>query len=627
VSPSVAHRSALPIAVPATDALLSVRGLRVHFQTARGLVHAVDDVSYDVRRGEIAALVGESGSGKSVSALAIMRLLPRASAQVSGSVEFAGRDLLKLSALDMRAIRGRDVAMIFQEPMTSLNPVLSIGLQLAEPLQVHLGMDAHAARVRAIELLTQVGMTDPAHRLAQYPHHLSGGMRQRVMIAMALACNPKLIIADEPTTALDVTIQAQILDLLRDLSRRLGIALVVITHNLGIVARYADRVNVMYAARLVEQGAAGAMFAAPRHFYTLGLLRAIPRLDRPRTARLATIDGLPPDLTDLPLGCRFAPRCAARLPVCDEDAPLVALADDHRSACRRADTVALVAGKPDEPVGARVIADVPILAAENLSKHFGVVRAVDDVSFSIRTGETLGLVGESGCGKSTICRLAVGLEMPTAGRLIVDGRAISPDAVRDFRAFRHKVQMVFQDPASALNPRMTIGRFIAEPLLVHRLVSSRAAAQARVNELLDQVGLFAYMAERYPHELSGGQRQRVGVARALAVDPPTLLLDEPFGAVDPITRERLQLEFVRLQDTMHKTAVFVTHDVDEAIAVGDRIAVLRQGGVLEQHDTPVNVLERPASDFVAELFGLDRMRRLARLDAARRRALNAESSL
>src|SRR5690348_4904664 len=333
---SSARPADAPADRPDAGYLLAVNDLRVHFAGSHGTVHAVDGISYGVQRGETVALVGESGSGKSVSALAIMRLLPRTMARVSGCVLFDGKDLLTLPAAEMRALRGRDLAMIFQEPMTSLNPVLSVGLQLTEPLNEHLGMGEAQARHRAIELLTQVGITDPEHRLGQYPHQLSGGMRQRVMIAMALACGPKLIIADEPTTALDVTIQAQILDLLRDLSQRLGIALVIITHNLGIVARYADRVNVMYAAEIAEQAAADPLFATPRHFYTLGLLRSIPRLDRRRTARLATIEGLPPDLRAPPSGCRFAPRCARRVDACSTPPRLAEIAPDHRSACVRA---------------------------------------------------------------------------------------------------------------------------------------------------------------------------------------------------------------------------------------------------------------------------------------------------
>jgi oligopeptide/dipeptide ABC transporter ATP-binding protein len=316
-------------------ALLEVRNLRTTFQTSAGAVRAVDGVSWDVQEGETVALVGESGCGKSVSALSIMRLVAEPAGRIEGGeIIYKGRDLLKLSEPEMRRVRGREIAMVFQEPMTSLNPVLTIGRQLTEGLEIHLGMDTAAAQARAVELLGMVGIPDPARRLAQYPHHFSGGMRQRMMIAMALACNPSLILADEPTTALDVTIQAQILELMRDLSRRLGVAMLIITHNLGVVARYADRVNVMYAGRIIEQGAAAEIYGNPRHPYTLGLLRSVPRLDEPRRARLDPIQGQPPDLTRLPPGCAFAPRCAYRVERCAAEVPpLEEVAPGHTSAC------------------------------------------------------------------------------------------------------------------------------------------------------------------------------------------------------------------------------------------------------------------------------------------------------
>jgi oligopeptide/dipeptide ABC transporter ATP-binding protein len=320
--------------------LLEVRNLRTSFLTTSGVVRAVDGVSWNVEEGETVALVGESGCGKSVSALSIMRLVaPPAGRIEGGEVLYKGRDLLKLSEAEMRKVRGREIAMVFQEPMTSLNPVLSIGRQLTEGLEIHRNLRREEARARAIELLAMVGIPDPERRLAQYPHHFSGGMRQRMMIAMALACNPSLILADEPTTALDVTIQAQILELMRDLSRRLGVAMLIITHNLGVVARYADRVNVMYAGRIIEQASAGEIYANPRHPYTLGLLRSVPRLDEPRRARLDPIQGQPPDLTRLPQGCSFSPRCAYRVARCSEAPPLEDVRPSHRSACWEAGRV------------------------------------------------------------------------------------------------------------------------------------------------------------------------------------------------------------------------------------------------------------------------------------------------
>jgi oligopeptide/dipeptide ABC transporter ATP-binding protein len=324
--------------------LLQVRDLKTTFLTSAGVVRAVDGVSWDVQEGETVALVGESGCGKSVSALSIMRLVAEPAGRIEGGeILYKGRDLLKLSEEEMQHVRGREIAMVFQEPMTSLNPVLSIGRQLTEGLEIHMNMTPEQARARAVELLGMVGIPDPARRLDQYPHHFSGGMRQRMMIAMALACNPSLILADEPTTALDVTIQAQILELMRDLSRRLGVAMLIITHNLGVVARYADRVNVMYAGRIIEQAAAGEIYANPRHPYTLGLLRSVPRLDEPRRARLDPIQGQPPDLTQLPPGCAFAPRCAYRVERCSEAPPLADVSRGHASACWRAHELAKAA--------------------------------------------------------------------------------------------------------------------------------------------------------------------------------------------------------------------------------------------------------------------------------------------
>src|SRR4051794_35018787 len=365
----------------ATTPLLEVRDLHVRFETSRGTVHAVEGISYSVNRGEIVAVVGESGCGKSVSALAIMRLLAKTGRVTQGQILFEGQNLLDLSEDEMREKRGRDISMIFQEPMTSLNPVLSIGEQVMEPVKIHLKMNDEQAKARALELLQLVGITDGPRRLEQYPHHLSGGMRQRVMIAIGLACNPKLIIADEPTTALDVTIQAQILELMKDLSRRLGIAMVVITHNLGIVARYADRVNVMYAARIIEQGSADHVFLEPAHPYSIGLMRSIPRLDLPRGIKLETIEGLPPDLRTPPSGCRFAPRCPYRLDACLKSAPLVEVAPDHASACIRANEI--LAGTLVAPFARNAAATkaagqngaAPLLVVDHLKKYFQVKAA------------------------------------------------------------------------------------------------------------------------------------------------------------------------------------------------------------------------------------------------------------
>jgi peptide/nickel transport system ATP-binding protein len=587
--------------------LLEVENLHVHFVTTRGAVRAVEGISYKVKPGETVALVGESGCGKSVSSLAIMRLLARPAGRiVAGRILFQGVNLLDLTEDEMREIRGRDIAMIFQEPMTSLNPVLTIGFQIMEPLMIHLGMTVDAARARAAELLKMVGIPDAERRLDQYPHQFSGGMRQRVMIAIALSCNPKLIIADEPTTALDVTIQAQILKLMKDLSRDLGIAMVIITHNLGIVARYANRVNVMYAARLAEQGSAADVFAKPLHPYTAGLLRSVPRLDKPRGLKLETIDGLPPSLLDPPLGCRFAPRCPAKQDACvAAPPPLVEAEPHHYSACIRAREMAQVgpaglglqSANPLPPQVKRLDRSKPLMDVHDLRTYFEVgaglqllkrerfeVRAVDGLSMQVFRGETLGLVGESGCGKTTVGRTLLRLEQATGGEIVFEGASVTRAKGRQLKDYRRKIQVIFQDPYSSLNPRMTVGEIIAEPMRVYKLVPDAAAARDKVVELLTQVGLFEYMAERYPHELSGGQRQRVGIARALAMQPSFIVCDEPVSALDVSIQAQIINLLEDLQQKYRLTLLFIAHDLAVVRHISDRVVVMYLGKVMEIAD-------------------------------------------
>jgi peptide/nickel transport system ATP-binding protein len=589
-------RAASPSTAVRAAPILQIDDLHVHFKTHAGTVRAVEGVTYSVSPGEIVAIVGESGSGKSVSALTIMRLLPPGTSRVvKGSIHFQGRNLLELDDEEMRKIRGRDVAMIFQEPMTSLNPVLTIGLQLMEPLFIHMNMGAEEAKARAIELLTLVGITDPANRLAQFPHQLSGGMRQRVMIAIGLACNPKLLIADEPTTALDVTIQAQILELMKDLSRRLGIAVIVITHNLGIVARYADRVNVMYAARLVESGPAEAVFGAPTHPYARGLLGAVPRLDRPRTSKLQTIDGAPPNLLNPPEGCRFRPRCRFAIDLCTTVPARLEIASDHTVACHRASEIATLDNDASALISqakatlAPTTAE-PVVDIRGVSKHFHVgggliapkkvVRAVNDVTISVRAGETLGIVGESGCGKSTLGRVILRLDDPTAGEIFFEGTDLANLGRNEMVDVRKKMQVIFQDPYSSLNPRMTVGQIIAEPMQVHK-ITPNAECPARVAELLTLVGLFPYMALRYPHELSGGQRQRVGIARALAVNPRVIVCDEAVSALDVSIQGQVINLLEDLQQKLGLTYIFIAHDLAVVRHISTRVAVMYLGRIVE----------------------------------------------
>jgi peptide/nickel transport system ATP-binding protein len=581
--------------------LLAVEDLHTQFSTSRGIVRAVEGVSFNVNRGEVVAIVGESGSGKSVTALSIMRLLSRIARIPKGRVVFDGRSLLDLDDEAMREIRGRDISMIFQEPMTSLNPLLTIGLQITEPLIIHLKMSESEARARAIELLQLVGITDPERRLEQYPHQFSGGMRQRVMIAIGLACNPKLIIADEPTTALDVTIQAQILELMKDLSRKLNIALIIITHNLGVVARYADRVIVMYAARVVEQGAADQVFHRPRHPYTMGLLRSVPRLDRPRGAKLETIEGLPPNLAAAPPGCRFAPRCPYRIPLCDEEPPLAPTDTGGLSRCHRHHEIAegkivwAAAETGQHEFSAQKIE--PLLSVQHLTKHFsaggglrgkpGTVRAVEDVSFDIYPGETLGLVGESGCGKTTVGRLILRLEEPTSGRILFQGIDLSEASEAALKAIRRKVQVIFQDPYSSLNPRMTVGQIIGEPLRVYDLLPKDKNPGDRVAELLVQVGLRPEMADRYPHQLSGGQRQRIGIARALAMEPTFIVCDEAVSALDVSIQGQIINLLEDLQRRLGIAYLFIAHDLAVVRHISMRVVVMYFGRVMEVADRDV----------------------------------------
>jgi len=541
------HRTSGPAVQPLRP-MLSVENLSTHFFSRDGVMKAVDDVSYKIAPGETLAVAGESGSGKSVTALSIMGLLPKPAGRVvGGRILLDGRDLVPLSEGEMQHLRGNEVAMIFQEPMTSLNPVLTIGDQIAEVLIRHRGMRRKAARERVREMLELVRIPDAARRLDDYPHEMSGGMRQRVMIAMALACKPKLLIADEPTTALDVTIQAQIIELIKTLQQEEGMSVLFITHDMGVVAEVADRTAVMYNGKVVEQGATRDIFDNPQHPYTRSLLSAVPRL-----------------------GAMAGHRRPMRFPVVDR-----------------------ATGLSDTPAetGETVSPGQPVIEVKNLTARFNLrgglfssvkrrVHAVENVSFSVQPGETLALVGESGCGKSTTGRSVMRLMQPMRGSVLLDGEDLLTLDDQTLHDRRRRIQMIFQDPYASLNPRMTVGEAIAEPLIVNRL-AGRAEAHRKVGELLEQVGLRPEMARRYPHEFSGGQRQRICIARALSVEPKLIVADESVSALDVSVKAQVINLMLDLQDRMKLAYLFISHDMAVVERVSHRVAVMYLGEIVE----------------------------------------------
>ena len=501
------------------DPLLAIDDLSVGFPTGRGLVHALQGVSLALPRGGALALVGESGSGKSTVVLALLGLL--GSARVSARrMSFDGSDLLTQAA----TLRGRRLAVVFQDPSSALNPALSIGRQVTEPLTVHAGLAAQAARSQAVDLLAEVGLPRPAALMDSYPHQLSGGMKQRVAIAMALAAHPDLLLLDEPTTALDVTVEAGILDLLAGLRARRGLSLLLVSHNLGIVDRLCDRATVLYAGRVVENGPVSAVLGAPRHPYTSGLLAALPRPDQ--AGLLSPIPGSLPDLTAPEPGCNFRPRCAFAAPGCEPPQHLAG--NGHAVRCHRADAIAGAAWPVPAPLPPTSPRDGVLLAAAALSRRFGHVQAVDAVSLVIAPGEVLGLVGESGCGKSTLGRLLLRLIPADRGELRFGGETLPAEPKL---AFRRRAQIVFQNPDTALNPRQRVGDILRRPLR-HFGLARGAAVRTEIARLLELVRLTPAYASRYPHQLSGGEKQRVGLARALASRPDFVVCDEAVSALD-----------------------------------------------------------------------------------------------
>jgi peptide/nickel transport system ATP-binding protein len=597
--------------------LLDVRDLRIAFASGRSLLAAVDGISFEVAAGETLALLGESGCGKSATALGLLRLLPAAGRMLGGEVRFAGRDLLRLPEAEMRAVRGGGMAMIFQEPATSLNPVLTVGRQLAEVLERHLGLAGPAVRARSLELLTAVGLADPERRLGEYPFQLSGGMKQRVMIAIALAGNPRLLIADEPTTALDVTIQAQILELLRRLQGERATGMLLITHDLGVVAQMATRVGVMYAGQIVEEAPRAAFFSSPRHPYTQMLFAALPDLAR-RGGRLETIPGQVPPLSQMPRACRFAARCPHAWELCRQEAPpwqQVAVA--HRVRCHL-DGGSGASHAPDVPdatpgvIAAAVAAPAtPVLAVENLCVHFpirrgilqrtvGYVRAVDGVSLELARGRTLALVGESGCGKTTVGKAILQLLPATAGRVEVLGQVLGGQSRRALQPLRQRMQMIFQDPFASLNPRMAVGEIIGEGLRALR-VHSPEGSGAAIAAVLQQVGLDAEAAGRYPHEFSGGQRQRIAIARALAVQPDLVICDEPTSALDVSVQAQILNLLASLQADLGLAYLFITHNFAVVDHLAHAVAVMYLGRIVEQ-GTVDEVLRSPQHPYTRALL-------------------------
>jgi len=608
---------------------LEINGLTTHIQLRRSVVQAVGDISLHIAAGETLGLVGESGCGKSMTGLSIMGLLPPGGSIVSGSIKVEGRQLVGLPESELQQVRGNDVAMVFQDSMTSLNPTRTIGYQVAEPVRRHLGASKAEAMDRAGEVLSLVGLPRPAERLGDYPHQLSGGLRQRVLIAMALACGPKVLIADEPTTALDVTIQAQILQLLDDLKRRLGMAVLLITHDMGVVAGRADRVNVMYAGRLVEATTTAELFDAMHHPYTQGLLASIPQLNQESTESLYTIPGIPPDLSNPPAGCRFSTRCQRATEHCrTEEPPLVPVGPQppdpsgigHVAACWHPVDGPLQHQAVEESVLAhhRLVARDRLDAAKEelldvtgLVKEFplpgGVfgrssasVKAVSEVSFTVHRGETFGLVGESGCGKSTIGRMVVALDSPDRGVVSLRGEDLSRLHGRDLRRSRRDLQLMFQDPYASLDPRVRVGATLREPLVIQG-IGDRREQDARIHQLLTEVGLPPSAVDRYPHEFSGGQRQRIGLARALALNPQLIVADEPVSALDVSIRSQVLNLMKRLQAAHDLSYVVISHDLAVVKYLADRIGVMYLGQLVEFGPSE-QVYASPAHHYTAGLI-------------------------
>jgi oligopeptide/dipeptide ABC transporter ATP-binding protein len=573
------------------QAVLDVKNLRAYFNTPEGTARAVDDVSFSINKGEIFCLVGESGSGKSVTALSVIRLLPQPAGTIAGGhILLNGEDITHLPESSMRRRRGSDISMIFQEPMTSLNPVFTVGNQIMEVFMNHKDLSRDEARAQTLDMLRKVNIPDPEQRINEFPHQLSGGMKQRIMIAIALACQPKLLIADEPTTALDVTIQEQVLNLLKELKSVFDTSILLITHNLGIVNNYADRVGVMYAGRLVETGKTEDILNNPQHPYTRKLIEALP--DRiHRDSMLNTIKGTVPPATQYGQGCRFYGRCPIGDESCQASQPkMEALSDTHEAACFKLDQSSRTEASEHTASNTRKDNTIGILLkAENVHVHYpirkgilkkvvGYVRAVNGLNLEIQRGTTMALVGESGCGKTTFGKALVHLAPIREGFIDFDGKPIHDPKNLDKQALQRRVQMIFQDPYSSLNPRMRVGELIREG--VDSLGLEWSAG--RLKELLDIVSLPSNAVERYPHEFSGGQRQRISIARALAVNPEFIICDEATSALDVSVQAQILNLLRSIQSELGLTYLLITHDLSVVEYMADEVAVMYLGRIVER---------------------------------------------
>jgi peptide/nickel transport system ATP-binding protein len=592
-----------------TFPVLEVENLRTYFHTDEGVVKAVDDISFRLEEGNTLGIVGESGSGKSVTSLSIMRLLASTARVESGRIALLGRDLVGLPERQMQSIRGRDISMIFQEPMTSLNPVFTVGAQIMEAIILHQRVSKDEARKRTIDLLREVGIPNPEQRVDSYPHQMSGGQKQRVMIAMALSCNPQLLIADEPTTALDVTIQAQILDILRKLRDERGMAIVFITHDLGVIAEIADDVLVMFQGEEVEYGPVLDIFAKPQHPYTKGLLACRPRLES-TFRRLPTVDDFM-ETTNEGGTIRILEKKMT-------DERLKQLTVEGRGRLLHPKSALAAMGHPwDEAQhgpDARAVAEgtEPLLQVENLQVYFPVkrgilartvdhIKAVDGVSFDVYPGQTLGLVGESGCGKTTTGRAILRLIDPTGGRVLYKGRDLRKMEAYELRSLRKKMQIVFQDPYGSLNPRMTIESAIVEPMIIHRIGFSKNDRRDRAAALLDEVGLRPDYLRRYPHEFSGGQRQRICIARALASGPEFIICDESVSSLDVSVQAQVLNLLKDLQDHRGLTYIFISHALAVVKFMADMMAVMNHSKILEFGPSE-NIYAKPREDYTRRLI-------------------------